>query len=96
MLSMLIQIGSRVSNLILGAFAMVQQRKTKSRNPVVKAAELLNKARTGIVITGRVKDGKVEIDQASLNAAARKFGKANISFVAVNAPFDPKGVAQCS
>lgn len=40
-------------------------------------------------VIGRMKNGKLEIDQSSLEAAARNFPNANWAFVAVNAPFDP-------
>jgi hypothetical protein len=40
-------------------------------------------------VLGRVKGGKLEIDQASLAELIKKFPNANLSFVAVNAPFDP-------
>jgi hypothetical protein len=56
----------------------------------VEALKILEKNRTGIVLTGRVKDGKVVLDQSALEDIARRFPGADISFVAVNAPFDPK------
>jgi hypothetical protein len=40
-------------------------------------------------VIGRVRNGKLEIDQAGLEEFARKFPNANTTFVAVNAPFDP-------
>jgi hypothetical protein len=40
-------------------------------------------------VVGRIRNGKVEIDQSNLQAFARKFPNANMSFIAVNAPFDP-------
>ena len=56
----------------------------------VEALRTLEKTRTGIVLTGVVKNGKVVLDPASLEAVARKFPAAEISFIAVNAPFDPQ------
>lgn len=56
------------------------------------AAKTLETGRLGIILTGTIKNGKVELDKACLDALARKFPKATKSFVAVNAPFDP-GVA---
>lgn len=67
---------------------------TKHEHP--DAAELRATAeravahRTGVVLSGRVVNGKVELDQATVTEIARKFPGANVSFVAVNAPFDPK------
>ena len=54
------------------------------------AVEAIEKNRTGIILTGEVKNGKVIIDKASLDEIARKFPSANVKFVAVNAPFDPQ------
>lgn len=50
-----------------------------------------------IQVVGRVIDGRVEIDHAALEELAERFPGANMSFVAVNAPFDPgTGVPLCS
>ena len=43
-----------------------------------------------VQVVGRVKDGKLEIDQASLAELSKKFPSSTFSFVAVNAPFDPR------
>jgi hypothetical protein len=59
------------------------------RNEVAKAAETMQKHATGIVLSGHIHNGKVELDQSTLDEIARKFGNANHAFVAVNAPFDP-------
>lgn len=40
-----------------------------------------------VQVVGRIRNGKLEIAQASLAAIAKKYPSANISFVAVNAPF---------
>jgi hypothetical protein len=50
---------------------------------------LLQDNRTGLILTGRIKDGKLELDQRSLNEIATKFPKADMAFVALNSPFDP-------
>ncbi|ABD89414.1 hypothetical protein [Rhodopseudomonas palustris] len=42
-----------------------------------------------VQVIGRIVNGKVELDQASLNEMAKKFPNAEMAFVAVNAPFDP-------
>ena len=65
------------------------RQKAVNKKAVVNALNVLDKNRTGIVLTGKVKDGKVILDEASLAAVARKFPKAQVSFIAVNAPFDP-------
>jgi hypothetical protein len=42
-----------------------------------------------IQVVGRVVNGKLEIDQSNLADFSRKFPNAKMTFVAVNAPFDP-------
>lgn len=59
------------------------------RQAVQATARSLQAIRTGIILTGRVVDGKVELDQASVEAVARAFPSGETAFVAVNAPFDP-------
>jgi hypothetical protein len=59
---------------------------------VLDAAKTIEDVRSGIVLTGRIVNGKIEIDQHVLDEIARNHPNANRSFVAVNAPFDPKAV----
>ena len=47
-----------------------------------------------VQVIGRVVNGKLEIDSASIADFNRKFPNAKMTFVAVNAPFDP--VQTCS
>lgn len=42
-----------------------------------------------VQVIGRVSNGKVIFDQASLDEFAKTFPNADMCFVAVNAPFDP-------
>ncbi len=56
----------------------------------IEAQETADRNRAGIVLTGTVKNGKVFLDQSSLKKVARKFADAEVSFIAVNAPFDPQ------
>ncbi len=49
----------------------------------------LEKQGRPVHVIGRLKNGKLEIDQASLEEATRRFPNANWAFVAMNAPFDP-------
>ena len=65
----------------------------KQHGDLLNAARTLQQGRTGIVLSGSIKDGKVELDQATLDEIAKKFAGANKSFVAVNAPFDPQSSA---
>lgn len=59
----------------------------------LEAVKTLEQNRTGIVLTGQVKDGKIVLDQACLDEIAKKYPDADTTFVAVNAPFDPAAVA---
>ncbi|MEI6339897.1 MAG: hypothetical protein WCQ57_15165 [Verrucomicrobiota bacterium] len=63
-----------------------------SAQNVLEAAKVIEGNRLGIVLTGTIKNGKVEIDKACLDELAKKFPNATKSFVAVNAPFDPKAI----
>jgi hypothetical protein len=62
----------------------------------IEAQETLDRNRAGIVLTGTVRNGKVYLDEASLKAVSRKFADAELSFVAVNAPFDPQSTCTAS
>lgn len=64
-------------------------RGAVDKEAAVDALRTLEQNRTGIVLTGVVRNGKVVLDQKSLDDVARRFPNADISFVAVNAPFDP-------
>jgi len=60
---------------------------------LIEAAKTIESNRLGIVLTGTIKNGKVELDKSCLDELATKFPNANKSFVAVNAPFDPKAAS---
>jgi len=55
----------------------------------VAAVETLEASGRLVQVVGRVVNGRIELDQESLNEMAEKFPNANMAFVAVNAPFDP-------
>jgi len=57
---------------------------------MAEAARVIRENQTGLVLTGRITNGRVELDQSTLDEIGQKFPNADISFVAVNAPFDPK------
>lgn len=57
---------------------------------VAEAAKTLEDVRANIVLTGKIVNGKVELDQHCVDELARRFPNATKSFVAVNAPFDPE------
>jgi hypothetical protein len=57
---------------------------------VQQAVKMMEEKKTGLVLSGRIKDGKVILDKATRDKVARKFPKGDIAFIAMNAPFDPK------
>jgi hypothetical protein len=64
-------------------------KKVSFRVPkeVQKSLKKLAKERTVVKVVGKIQNGKLEIAQETLAEIAKKFPSANISFVAVNAPF---------
>ena len=77
-------------------FEVCQNReKSKEELAEIEAQETLQvlrkgKTASGIVLSGVVRDGKVILDQESLDKIARENPQGNLRFVAVNAPFDPQ------
>ena len=69
---------------------MKRKAAKPSRSAIAKAAATLQSSVTGVVLSGKIVKGKVVLDQATVNEIAKKFGRANKAFVAVNAPFDPR------
>jgi hypothetical protein len=65
------------------------QSHSADHQKVLDIAKELQQVRSNIVLTGRIVNGKLEIDQHVLDEIARNFPNANRSFIAVNAPFDP-------
>lgn len=59
------------------------------KGPTVRALTDLEEQGRPVHVIGRLKNGKLEIDQSSLEEATRRFPNANWAFVAMNAPFDP-------
>jgi hypothetical protein len=72
---------------------MAQEQHNGEHRELVETVHKLAKHRSGIVLSGQIKDGKVELDQRTLDEIAKSFAGANRSFVAVNAPFDPNSQA---
>lgn len=68
-------------------------QSVKVSKSVSKSLKMIEADGRTVHVLGSVKNGKLEIDQASLVELAKKFPKANLSFVAVNAPFDPRSEA---
>jgi hypothetical protein len=62
----------------------------KDHQKLIEAARLLQENRSGIVLSGRVVNGKVELDQETIQAISKQFASGSRRFVAVNAPFDAR------
>jgi len=67
--------------------------RESSQERLVDAASVLRENKTGLVLTGRIKDGKLELDQATLDEIQNRFPKADVSFIAMNSPFDADSLA---
>jgi hypothetical protein len=57
---------------------------------ILDAARVLQENRSGIVLTGRIVNGKVELDKETQEAISKQFASSTRRFIAVNAPFDPQ------
>lgn len=71
----------------------------KKHAMVEAAAKAIQEVRAGhagipIVLTGKIVNGKVILDQHVLDEIQKNHPNANGSFIAVNAPFDPVSPAQ--
>jgi hypothetical protein len=56
---------------------------------LTKVVSELEKGGRKVQILGQVVNGKIELDQSSLQELAAKYPSSKLAFVAVNAPFDP-------
>jgi hypothetical protein len=65
-----------------------------STEDVTRAADVLRKTSTGLLLTGRIRNGKLELDKETLKEIEKRFPDADRAFVAMNSPFDP--VSQCA
>jgi hypothetical protein len=73
----------------------VSNKNETDHRLVVEAAKSIENLRSKeatipVVLRGKIVNGKVEIDKDVLDEIAKKHPTANGSFIAVNAPFDPK------
>lgn len=68
---------------------MESNDKRESEN-LASVAKTMAAHRTGLVLTGRIKNGKLVLDKTSEQEIATKFAKADQAFIAMNAPFDPQ------
>jgi len=59
------------------------------KEKLAEAGKTLHQNRTGLVLTGRIKNGKLILDKTTEDEIARRFANADTAFVALNSPFDP-------
>lgn len=52
------------------------------------AAEALRENKTGLVLTGRITNGELQLDEPTLTEIRERFPDADVSFIALNSPFD--------
>ena len=84
--------GAAAATLAIGAVSKTKGQTTTDTCLTGACATAVNKMATdgrAVQVIGRVSDGKVIFDQASLDEFAKTFPNAEMCFVAVNAPFDP-------
>lgn len=84
--------GAAAATLALGAVANTKGQTTTDTCLTGACATAVSRMATdgrAVQVIGRVSDGKVIFDQASLDEFAKTYPNAEMCFVAVNAPFDP-------
>lgn len=88
--------GAAAATLAIGAVTntTAQDKDALTNSDGLTGACALAAAKMGsegraVHVIGRVANGKVIFDQASLDEFARIYPNADMSFVALNAPFDP-------
>jgi len=68
------------------------QRPEEARR-LGSAGKLIRENRTGLVLTGRITNGELHLDQETLDEIRDKFPDADVAFIAMNSPFDADSVA---
>lgn len=62
----------------------------RDNDSLSSVARTMKEQRTGLVLTGRIKNGKLVLDKTTEKEIATKFAKADQAFIALNSPFDPQ------
>jgi len=84
--------GAAAATLAIGAVANTKGQVTTDEcltGACALSVEKMAAEGRAVHVIGKVSNGKVIFDQASLDEFARAFPNAEMCFVAVNAPFDP-------
>lgn len=88
--------GSTVDNIRKGETDMSEDSEAQRHHDVehlAQAARAIQENRTGLVLTGRIKNGELHLDQPTLDEIRRKYPDADVSFIAMNSPFDAESQA---
>jgi hypothetical protein len=67
---------------------MAYEEEDADREKRLAAAEVLRQNRTGLVLTGRIRNGELELDETTREEIRQKFPEADVAFIAMNSPFD--------
>ncbi|KOV86295.1 hypothetical protein [Nocardia sp. NRRL S-836] len=67
---------------------MANQERAADVEQLASAASTIQENRTGLVLTGRIKNGELQLDQSTLDQIREKYPDADMAFVAMNSPFD--------
>ena len=69
------------------------EKRQEESERLQSVAETLRENKTGLVLTGRITNGELQLDQPTLDEIRSRFPDADISFIAMNSPFDAKSLA---
>ncbi|MDQ2846415.1 MAG: hypothetical protein M3Y77_08705 [Actinomycetota bacterium] len=67
---------------------MAYEEKHEEKERRLAAAEVLRQNRTGLVLTGRIRNGELQLDESTLDEIRTQFPDADVAFIALNSPFD--------
>jgi hypothetical protein len=67
---------------------MAYEEAHEEKRQRLEAAEVLRQNRTGLVLTGRIRNGELELDESTRDEIRSKFPDADVAFIALNSPFD--------
>lgn len=72
---------------------MAETERAFDEKRLVDAAKALQANRTGLVLSGRIKNGELQLDQSTLDQIRQQYPDADVAFVALNSPFDAESQA---
>ena len=66
--------------------------RERDHQRLTEAAKVLRESRTGLVLTGRIKNGKLKLDKPTLDEIQAQYPDSDVSFIALNSPFDAESM----